>query len=363
MPVFAGTGVNASLGGLATNVVSLQAGETWVITPANYYMIKPGPYTSIQQYDPIAGFWRTIGAGSSSAPVEYFYADGVNYRLANQTGCAIGALITNAGSGYTSAPAVAASAGNSIWRAIVGGAISTSVTVTNAGTNYTYPPNVMISAPPPGGIQATGYCTLSGSGITSVTIVDQGAGYASPPTITFLNDSREGVNGVTQGYNAAAVCTLTGAGTITGLVCIDHGTVLTAIPTLAFSGGGGSSAAATTIMCWTITAYTVSATTAGSGYATPIVMSAYDNFPATSPAYTNVTTQSKLLKGRAALIVPALSGTAITATGQSVRDGGIYSSVPTLFAYGFVQGAGSVQAVLTAAVGGSAPDVSYITPR
>lgn len=364
MPVFTGTGVGPSLGGQATNVISLQAGETWIITPANYYMVKPGAYTNIQQLDPITGIWRVIGGGSTGAPMEYFYADGVNYRLANQTGCCVGALLTNGGTGYTSVPAVAADGtGAPIFRAIVGGAVGTSVTVTNGGTGYVYPPNVQIQAPPPGGIQATGYCTLSGSAVSTVTIVDQGAGYASPPTITFLNDSREGPNGISQGYNAAAVCVLTGAGTVTGVLVIDHGKPVTSLPNITFSGGGGSGAAATAIMCWTITAYTVSSTTAGSGYATPIVISAYDNFPATSPAYANVTTQKNLVKKRMALIVPALSGTAITATGQVVQDGGIYDSVPTLFAYGGVQGAGAVQAVLTASVGGSGPDVSYLTPR
>jgi hypothetical protein len=41
-------------------------------------------------------------------------------RVANQTGCAVGALITNGGTLYTSAPAVAASAGASVWLALRG---------------------------------------------------------------------------------------------------------------------------------------------------------------------------------------------------------------------------------------------------
>lgn len=327
--VFSGSGVTPGLKGLPSNEVTLQAGETWIIQPAGWYFIKPDKYSNIQEYDPISGLWLTIGgfSGSDATPC-YLYCDGVNRRLANQTGCAVGALLTNAGSGYTSAPTVTASAGGSIWRAIVGGAVNTSVTVTNGGTGYTYPPNVQISAPPAGGVQATGYCTLSGSEVSTVTITNQGAGYTSAPTITFVNDSREGVNGVAIGSGAAATTTTTGAGTVTAVVCLDHGTPLTSIPTLSFSGGGGSSAAATTIMCWTITSYT--AGTAGAGLAGTVArITAEDAFPTTSPAYTNPATQSGLVTIRSADIKAPISGAGITATGQVVYDGGIYTSSPT----------------------------------
>lgn len=360
MPLFfGGTGVVPSLGGNVTNAVTLQAGAVYPL-PNNWFEVRTGKYTVIQEYDPIIQAYRSVGAGSTNATIERIKGDGGNYRLANQTGCAVGALITNAGTGYTSAPVVTASSGSSVWRAIVGGAISTTVTVTNAGTGYTYPPLVLFAAPPAGGIQATGYATLTTGTVSSITVTDQGAGYSAAPTITLQNDPREGYNSIATGINASAITTLTGSGTITGLICIDHGTPLTTIPTLAFSGGGGASAAATTIMCWSITAYTVSATTAGSGYATPVIVSAYGGFPATSPAYTNVTTQSQLVKGRNAQIIGAVSGTALTATGQVVNDGGVYPGAPTLFAYGFIQGAGAVQVVFTAPTMGGQTDISLV---
>lgn len=357
---FGGNGVLPDLKGYTTNVIELQAGACYPL-PNDWFECKPGRYTVIQEYDPIAQFYRAIGAGSTGASLERIKGDGNNYRLANQTGCAVGALILtgDAGTGFTSAPTCTASAGGSIWRCIVGGAINTSVTVSNGGTNYTYPPLVLFSVPPAGGIQATGYCTLSAGAVSTVTVIDQGAGYSAPPTITFQNDPREGVNGVTQGYNAAAVATLTGSGTVTGIICIDHGTPLTTLPTLTISGGGGTGCQATAIMCWTITAYTVSATTAGSGYAAPVIISAYGGFPATAAAYVNPTTQSNLVKGRAAQIIGAVSGTAVTATGQVLNDGGVYPGVPTMFAYGFIQGAGAVQAVLAATMGG-ANDISIV---
>ena len=345
MPIgFGGSGVQPSTRGLISPVVALAAGEVWNFPTVNQplglgsstpqsagaFSAKPGRYTALQFFDVTLQAWRNVGGGDTAATQDFLQTDGVNWRLANQTGCAVGALLTTAGSGYTSAPAVTASAGSSQWRVIVGGAVSATVTVSNGGSGYTYPPLVIIAAPPPGGIQATGYCTLSGGAVSSVTIVDQGAGYASAPSISFINDYRETLNAgplsVSAGTNAAAVATLTGAGTITGVICIDHGTPLTAVPTLAFSGGGGSSAAATAIMCWSITAFTP---TGGTGFTGPSELSAIDAFPTAAAAYANVTTQKNLVKTRRASILMPESAGAPTATGAVFYDGGIYTSVPT----------------------------------
>lgn len=363
MGVYAGPGITPSLKGQATNRVTLQSGAVQIL-PAGPLMVKVGGYTALQQYDPITGLWWKIGGGGVGGSPEYIYSDGVNYRLANQTGAVVGALLTNGGTGYTSAPAVAASAGGSIWRAIVGGALSTTVTVTNGGSTYTYPPEVVISAPPPGGIQATGYCTLTSGAVSSVTIVNQGAGYTSPPTITFTNDPREGQNGVASGYNAAATGILTGAGTVTGLLCIDHGLGgQTAIVTLTFSGGGGASAAATAIMCWTITALTISAVGAGLAANAAALVTALDSFPVTAPAYTNPATQSGLVSVRNANIRVAVSAGALVAlatTAAVFTDSGIYTSapVPLVMANASIV---TTAPIVTCTVGG-ATDTSYYTP-
>ena len=359
MPVnFGGPGVTPILGSLVTTQLELQSGECWAL-PSGRWRINPGKYTTFQEYDPVVGIYRGIGAGAAAAEGFTVFSDGANYRLANQSGCPVGAVVTTAGSGYTTAPTVTASAGGSIWKAIVGGAISTTVTVSNGGSNYTYPPTVLIQAPPPGGVPAAAYCTLSAGAVTSVTVTDQGAGYVTPPIITFVNDPREGVNGVGSGYNAAAVATLTGAGTITALLCLDHGLGnQTAVPTFTWSSGA---AAATAIMDWTITAYTVSATTAGSGYQAPVIISGYASAPSGS-AILNPAIQANLMRGRNAFIVGAVSGVALTATGQTVLDGGVYPAAPTLFAYGFIPGAGAVQAVFTAATMGGGLDYSTVYP-
>ncbi len=361
MSLFSGPGLNTSLNGLASNAVALSAGQTQVLSPAGWYMINLGLYSELQQLDPITGIWKNVGGNSNNGGVHFIYSDGNNYRLANQTGCAVGALITNAGSGYTSAPTVTASAGSSIWSAIVGGALNTTVTVTNGGTGYTYPPSVVIAAPPAGGIQATGTCTISAGAVATVTITNQGAGYTSPPQITFVNDSRELKNAaLSTGYGASAVATLTGSGTITGLLCTDHGTALTAVPTLSFSGGGGSSAAATAIMCWTITAY--AAGTAGAGLAGTVAqITAEDAFPTTAAAYTNPQTQANLVETRQANIKAPISGGGITATGQVIYDGGIYTSVPTPLVIPTASVV-TTAPVVTFTMGGVS-DFSYVSPR
>lgn len=354
--VFGASGVTPSNRGQPTTVIDLPAGQVSLIPPGTW-IAEPGLYTAVQEFDPVTGIWRSIGNGKGGWSTIHIASDGVNFRLANQTGCAIGALITNAGTGYTSAPTVTASGGASIWQAIVGGAVNTSVTVTNGGSGYTYPPQVLFSAPSAPGIQATGYCSLTSGAVSSVTIVDQGAGYASAPTITFRNDPREGLNNTTIGVNAQAVATLTGAGTVTGLVCVDHGNAVTSLPTLSFSGGGGSSAAATTIMCWSITAYTV--TSAGSGYSGTVEISGLGGFPGTSPAYTNVSTQSNLLRTRKASILGALSAGTITATGQTVYDGGIYPGSPTQIIYGEFTGTSAAVGNVAFTMGGQ-NDVSLL---
>ncbi len=335
------------------NRITLQSGQVWPI-PVGVWAIRPGNYGSIQQRDPVTGIWYRIGGGFYSiGGQELVYSDGVNFRVANQTGCAVGALLTNAGTGYTSVPTVTVSAGGGVYKAIVGGAVSTTVTVTNAGLSYTYPPIVLFDSPGPGGVQATGYCTLSSNTVSSVTVDNQGAGYTQPPQITFLNDPRElnpASTGITTGYGAAAVAALTGAQTVTAVICTDHGQGgLTAVPTLAFAGGGGSSVAATAIMCWSITAYAV--TTAGTGWTTAPFITAYDNFPTTSAAYANPQIHKGLVATSPASIIGAVSAGGITATGQIVNNGGIYTAAPTII----IQNSGlliTATAALTATMGG-----------
>jgi hypothetical protein len=358
MPIrFGGPGVTNTLADLTSNQFALQAGGVWQ-PPANGYWASLGRYTQLQQYDPIMTIWKPISGVKQNV---FFSCDGVNQRFANTSGCAVGALLTNAGSGYTSAPTVTASAGGSTWLALVGGAVNTTVTVTYGGTNYTQAPNVIFSAPPAPGIPAAGYATISGGVVTSVTVTNQGAGYTFPPTVSFFNDPRD-----STGANASAVATLTGAGTVTGVLCLNHGTPLSAVPTLTFTGGGGSSAAATAIMNFAITAYAVS--TAGAGYtaaAGSVWVTATPVPTAGTAAYTNPTSQIELVAMRAAILSAPVSGAgAITATGQYVVDGGSYEAIPAAGSIDIISGTGIITtaAVLTLTMGGLTDNGNYIYP-
>lgn len=349
---FGGLGVGPTLRGQPSNAYALQPGEAKLI-PAGTWVGKLGPYTNYQVYDTICQIWRNVGDGGITTRIE---SDGVNHRLCNQTGCAVGAVITNAGTGYTSAPTVTASSGASVWQPIVGGAVNTSVTVTNGGSNYVYPPEVAFAAPPAPGIPATGYCTLSGGAVSTITVTNQGAGYTNAPAVSLINDPRD-----STGSNGQATTVLTGAGTITGLLATDHGSPLTAVPTLAFSGGGGSAAAATAVMCWSITALAFSG---GAGYtvgAGAFEMSYVPMLTVATPIYTNPDTQLRLVRMRQAIIyVPTTATGAPTATGEVIIDGGIYQNVPTAL---IVQNSGLYPTATTVTLSmGGLNDFSLLLP-
>ncbi len=357
--IFGGQGVQPTLRGQPTNVFSLPAGATRLI-PAGTWFITPGLYSCVQELEGITGIWRAIGTGYGNATAtDYVNSDGNNFRVANQSGCAVGAVVTTAGAGYTSAPTVTASSGGAVFKAIVGGAVNTSVTVSNGGTGYTYPPIVTFDAPPAGGgVQATGHAVLSGTAVTSITVDDQGAGYTSTPNIYLNNDPREGLNGTTVGTGATATCTLTGSGTITAVIGLDHGSAVTSLPTLAFAGTSTSAAAATTIMNWSVTGYTVSAT--GGFYTSPVLITNVDNgFTTGVASTTNPTITTNLVRTRPARIKGVVTASSLTATGATIQDGGVVTGVPTLVALAAF--ASGTAATIAATVGGT-QDVTLISP-
>lgn len=343
--VFGAQGVSPTLRGQPSNVYEIQAGQCFLVPAGNWGWRSVLGNINLEQYDPITGSWRGVGNPPRGAQHGKVESDGVNWRLANRTGCVVGVEVQNGGSGYTSAPTVTAGAGSAVFQAILGGAVGQTVTITNGGSNYVYPPLVQFSAPGNPGIQATGYATISGGAVTGITVVDQGAGYTSAPTITLLNDPRD-----TTGYGASAACVLTGSGTVTGCVVIDFGNPVTSVPTLTPSGGGGSGASLKAICLFAITAYTV--TTAGSGYSGTVEVSGLGGFTS-SASYSNPTAQSNLVTGRKASILAALSGGALTATGQTVYDGGLYPGVPTGIVYGAPVGSGAADGAVGFTVGGA----------
>lgn len=326
---YGASGVYPSPRGQASIAFDLQAGASRLV-PAGTWMLSGISYACLEEYDPIQGQWIAPGGGGSIGGFgpQYVNSDGFNYRVVNLCGCIVGATVSTAGSAYSasSPPAVTfTNATNAAATAIVGGAVNTSVTVTNGGVGYVYPPLVFIDSPPVGaGYQATAYSTLTSGAVSSVTISNQGAGYTNVPNIYFLNDPRD-----TVGAGAAAVATLTGAGTITQLIITNHGNPNTTLmPTIAFASG---SAAASPIMVRSIGS--VSTTTAGSGYSGNVELTAIGSgFAGNANVLTNPKWTTNLVHTRRASILlgTATSGGALTGGGASIFDGGIYAgSSPT----------------------------------
>lgn len=231
-----------------TNRIALGAGESMLI-PAGSYHLDLGTNLVYQQLDPVTNTWEGTDAGATIQVM----SDGVNYRVYNSTGSIVTTTVTSAGSGYTSAPTVVPSAGNAVLTPIIGGAINSTVVINSGGGAYNYTPMVVISAPQTPGIAATATATLTGTAVSAVTIVNAGAGYTQLPTITFVPDSRELVpSGITS---ANATLSLTGAGTVTGLLITNAGIALGSAPTLTLSGNATATTTLNTTGSTTDTLY------------------------------------------------------------------------------------------------------------
>lgn len=256
--------------------LSLAGATTWTVPPGPH-LINPGQYSELQQYDGVAGIWRKARYPLTS-PIE-IDSDGCNYRLANTTGCAVGALITNGGTSYTTNPTITASFGGSKWSSIIGGSINTTLTVTTAGL-YNYLPTLIFSDPPAGGIRASAVATLSGGGLGVPTVINAGSGYITAPTATIVQDPRDTAAG---GGVLTVNATLANVGVITAVICTDPGTsTSTSVPTLTFSGGTTSTAAsATALMNFTVTGFTVAAAGSSFGNSVPFLV---ETFGPTLPA-------------------------------------------------------------------------------
>jgi hypothetical protein len=345
---FGGPGIVPTSRQLPSTAFSLSGGEAFLI-PAGSWSIDAGLYGSVERFDPVPGIWRN--PGDKGRGQTFIISDGVNERVVNRTGCAAGAVLTNAGTGYTSAPTITPSAGASVWLAIMGALVNTSVTISTGGANYVYPPIVFIQAPSNPGVQATGVATISAGAVTGVTITNQGGGYLTTPSLIFINDPRD-----TTGGGATGVLSLTGQGTINAVVCTDHGNPLTAVPTLTFTGGGGTGAAATVIMDFALTGYTV--TTAGAALAAPVQLFGIPAVTAGSAAYTNPQISTGLVNQRQGSIIGAITGGALTATGAVVGDGGAYETVPSLIV--LQSGVATTAPAATATVGSQTANISLL---
>lgn len=354
-----------------TNAVTLAASETFTI-PSGTWWVAPGPYTMLEFLDPVTNRFKTWP--TTIANPLFINSDGYNFRLANTTGCVIGASITSAtatGSVNGIGTAInlvscAPSSGGSTWQTIVGGAVSTTLAtstgVTTAGSGYTYIPVVIVDAPPQGGLQATAIVTSLSTGtipVAAVQIINQGAGYTTAPNLTFVNDPRD-----TTGSGANVVVVLTGTGQLTGLYPINHGTTLTGVPTLSFAltNGTAVSCQATAIMNFTVTAFTTG-TTLGSSVGNATISSAV-NVIAAQTSFTNPLHVSGMDIPRPCRITAGISTGTVTVANSVIEDGGLgIQVVPApMVTYTVTSTTAVAPQVGTTLTVGGVSDTSYIQP-
>ena len=351
----------------ATNKVCLAPGENIVI-PAGDYFIGMGGYLVFQYRDPLTNLWSFASGAAYNRGLQFVKSDGFNVRIANLTGCPVGAFIASQGSAYVqSTTTVTATGGTSTWQPIVGGALAfTGGSVASVGGGYGIAPLMLIPAPPGpsnnangvGGVAASGYVGISSGTIvlTGVTFTNQGAGYPTAPANFALLPVPTDPN-LSTGITLATVAfSLTNSGLLTAVLCTNPGAPLatpTAI-TLAVSGAGVTGTVSAVVM-QTITAATVAG--GGVGYAanSPIITSG--GVPSQGTITGNPEHFYLAWFPRPANIT-ILAGTQ-SAPG-TIYDGGLFLSAPnasfppTLGAVGTV---GTVSLVM-----GSSPDIAVIQP-
>lgn len=319
--------LNGQAGG-ATNDFSLAPGQA-IPVPAGRFAISCGKYCSLQYNDPVTG-WELLRDRNNNGTFENVMSDGYNLRIINQTGCVVGAAVTSGGNGsyVTATTTVSPSTGTSTWTPIIGGAVNTTVSVTAVGANYAIAPEVFIDAPPAGGIPATAVSAISSGTVTGITVVNQGAGYPVAPGISIYPSPYDPnfTSGTTAITNATALCSLTGAGSLTGVLLTNPGAPVATTMSLTVAGAGAT-ATAVPLFLQTITG--VSVTTAGTGYGTftAITTIGGGNTNQTT-AFTNPQHNKLGFTPRPATIPVTLSGTGLS-TVTTITDGGLFLSAPS----------------------------------
>lgn len=357
--------LNAAPYDFSSNKLALAAGDA-IPLPAGDWYVAGGSYCVPQFLDPVTSTW-VLGstAGWSTGP-HFIKSDGFNARIANLTGCPIGAVITGAGSGYVqSTTTVTATAGNSTWAPIVGGALSVT-SITNAGSGYGVAPLVLIPAPPNaasnansiGGIAASAYAVLSSGTVSAISFTNVGAGYPTAPTVTILpNPTDPNIN---SGITAATVTLgLTGAGSITGVLCTNSGAPLATLSALTLTAAGaGTGATLSPIIMQTVTAASVTAGGAGYGAASAL-LTTLGGVPNSASIFTNPDKLSLGWRPRPAQIGLAQTGGALTSVAQ-IYDGGLFLGTPTpIVVSGLAAATTAATVTLTL---GSTPDLITIQP-
>lgn len=312
------------------NAITLAPGQQLPV-PRGRFWVDLGGYAVLQFYDPVSQTWR--GLSSSRVSPVFVDSDGFNFRVANQTGCAVAAVVTNGGSNYVAgSTTVTPSAGNSQWVPVIGGRINTTVSISASGAGYTLPPLVFFPPPPAPGVAATAVAVISSGTVSSITIVNQGAGYTTAPTPVIVpNPADPALASGAITSQATAIVALIGSGTLSAVLCANSGSSFSTVPSLTIAGAG-TSAAATIVPMWTLTGTSI--TSGGAGYTTGGVITTVGGTTSGTPAFANPAIElTGYIPRPAQIAIAAATGGTITSVG-SIIDGGMFTGSPTLFVAG-----------------------------
>lgn len=323
---------------------------------------------SVKQWlDPITGTWR--GYDAARAPLQSVYSDGFTQRVANLTGCPIGAVVSGGGTLFVQSSAtITPNLGGSLWQAVVGGSLTVS-TIANAGTNFSIRPIVVIPDPPGvavngvGGVPATAYATLTNNTVSAVTLDNVGAGYVAATVTALILPSPFDPNlgSITAG---TVNFVLTNSGLITAALCTNNGAPLATLSalTLTAAGGAGSGATLQPVMMQCATAIAVTGGGVGWGDAThPALITSIGGQPSSVSAITNPSVEHTGYRPRQ-LVASGTCNAGGTITAVTLQDPGLFAGTPTL---AVVPGNGGIAttAATLALTMGSTVDSVQIQPR
>lgn len=322
-----------------SNIVGLAPGDA-IHVPAGTWYITTN-YCVLQYRDPVTNTWTMGPSAAWVGGMLYVKSDGFNYRMANLTGCPVSASIINQGSSYVQATTtITVAGGNSTWQPIIGGALGFSTVVTaNAGAGYGVPPIVLIPPPPNasnnangvGGIQATGWVSISGGTVNGFTFTNPGAGYPTAPTVVLVPNPQD--PNLSTGITTATIAvTLTQAGSLTGVLCTNSGNALAAPTSITLTvAGAGSSGSINPNVMQTVTAATVTGGGVGYGTSTTNLITTVGGYPVAGTIANGPNGLYEAFRPRPAQIAMT-SGAAGTVAAQAgvVYDGGLFVGTPVI---------------------------------
>lgn len=367
--------------------VQLRGGQIWSV-PVGNFMLKIGAESALQWFDQNSGLYHILETGQSNAPV-FVESDGTNFQVINLSGTIQGATITANGTLYNQANATAAfaapAAGNTATGTpIIGGSLAFTLDTGGAAYSNPYlviPPPQLLGGTPGLCIPATANLSFTANGaITGINTGFAGAGYAAAPLNNYINTVGNTVtmtpaqyaqsladgNPYNQGnpqaqpsmfivdptgsgaqITAATANGTSASGGVTGIIMTSPGSGYdgTHIPAITLAGTTGSGATATALPALSLTGVTVGGT--NTGYSATIMFLSSLGASASPP----VNVFGEPIQVRPARGTIAESGGNLGAA--SIEDaGGMFQTVPLLRQVGNATVDGSVNATLTAVVGG-----------